>query len=101
MLIADRFPCSKEKLLREYATYKFDHNVDDIFQHCKGDIVKFWCTLKVEGYLELSSVAFSILAMSPENATCERAFSVIKYIKNDQRSCLAQLHLDNALRVAM
>ena len=78
MLIADRFPCSKEKLLREYATYKFDHNVNDIFQHCKGDIVKFWCTLKVEGYPELSSVAFSILAMSPENSTCERAFSVIK-----------------------
>ena len=99
--LADRFPCQKEKLLREYATYKFDRNVDDIFQHCKGDIVKFWSTLKLEGYPELSSVAFGILVMSPENATCERAFSVMKYIKNDQRSCLSQLHLDNALRIAL
>ena len=69
--LADRFPCSKEKL-REYATYKFDQNVDDIFQHCNGDIVKFWSTPKLEGYPELSSVAFGILVMSPENATCER-----------------------------
>ena len=99
--LADRFPCKKEKLLREYATYKFDQNVDDIFQHCKGDIVKFWSTLKLEGYPELSSIAFGILVMSPENATCERAFSVMKYIKNDQRSCLTQLHLDNALRIAL
>ena len=45
--LADRFSCNKEKLLREYATYKFDQNVDDIFQHCKRDIVKFWSTLKV------------------------------------------------------
>lgn len=63
--LADRFPCSKEKLFRKYATYKFDQNVDDIFQHCKRDIVKFWCTLKLEGYPELSSVAFGILVMSP------------------------------------
>ena len=41
------------------------------------------------------------MAMSPENASCERAFSVMKYIKNDQRTCLTQLHLDNALRIAM
>ena len=53
--LADRFPCKKEKLLREYATYKFDQNVDDIFQYCKGDIVKFWSTLKLEGYPQLSS----------------------------------------------
>ena len=99
--LADRFPCNKEKLLREYATYKFDQNVDDIFQHCKGYIVKFWSTLRVEGYQELSSIVFGILVMSPENATCERAFSVMKYIKNDQRSCLTQLHLDNALRIAL
>ena len=98
--LADGFPCSKEKL-REYTTYKFDQNVDDIFQHCKGDIVKFWSTLKLEGYPELSSVAFGILVMSPENATCERAFSVLEYIKNDQRSCLTQLHLDNALCIAL
>lgn len=44
--LTDRFPCNKEKLLWEYATYKFDQNVDDNFQHCKGDIVKFWCTLR-------------------------------------------------------
>ena len=44
---------------------------------------------------------FGILAMSPENATCERAFSVMKYIKNDQRSCLTQLHLGYALRIAL
>lgn len=50
---------------------------------------------------ELSSVAFGILVMSPENATCERAFSVMKYLKNDQHSCLTQLHLDNALRIAL
>ena len=99
--LADRFPCQKEKLLREYATYKFDRNVDDIFQHCKGDVVKFWSTLKLEGYPELSSVAFGILVMSPENATCERAFSVMKYIKNNQCSCLSQLHLDNALHIAL
>ena len=77
----DRFPCNKEKLLTEYATYKFDQNVDDIFQHCKGDIVKFWSTLKVKGYQDLSSIAFDILVVSPENATCESAFSVIKYIR--------------------
>jgi len=39
--------------------------------------------------------------MSPENATCERAFSVMKYIKNDQHSCLTQLYLDNALCIAL
>ena len=54
--LADRFPCNKEKLLREHATYKFDQNVDDIFQHYKGDIVKFWSTLKVERYQELRAL---------------------------------------------
>ena len=99
--LAARFPCKKDQLLRECARYKFDQNVENTFQHCKGDLVKFWCTLKQEGYPELSNVAFGILVMSPENATCERAFSVMKYINNDQRLCLTQLHLDNALRIAL
>ena len=42
--------------------------------------MKFWSTLKLEGYPELSSIAFGILVMSPENATCERAFSMMKYV---------------------
>ena len=36
-----------------------------------------------------------------ENASCERAFSIMKFIKNKQRSCLSQLHLDNALRIGL
>ena len=39
--LADRFPCRKEKLLREYATYKFDQNVDDIFQHCNCQVLVY------------------------------------------------------------
>ena len=42
-----------------------------------------------------------ILVIAPENASCKRAFSTIKFIKNNQRSCLSQLHLDNALRIGL
>ena len=38
--------------------------------------------LKDEGYAGLSNIAFGIMAMSPENASCERAFSIMKYIIN-------------------
>ena len=40
-----------------------------------------------------------IRVIAPENASCERAFFIMKFIKNNQRSCLSQLHLDNALRI--
>ena len=40
-----------------------------------------------------------ILVIAPENASCERAFFIMKFIKNIQRSCLSQLHLDNALHI--
>ena len=101
--LAARFPCKKDQLLRKCARYKFEQNVDNVFQHCKGDLVKFWSTLKQEGYPELSNVAFDILVMMsrPQNVTCERALSLMKYIMNDQRSCLTQLHLDNALCIAL
>ena len=66
--------------------------------YCQGNLVELWALLKDEGYASLSNIAFGIMAMSPENASCERAFSVMKY---DQHTCLTQLHLDNALRIAM
>ena len=52
-------------------------------------------------YPELSRIAVGILVIVPENASCERAFSIMKFIKNNQRSCLSQLHLDNALRIGL
>ena len=52
-------------------------------------------------YPELSRIAVGILVIAPENASCERAFSIMKFIKNNQRSCLSQLHLDNALRIGL
>ena len=42
-----------------------------------------------------------ILVIAPENASCERAFSIMKFIKKNKRSCLSQLHLDNALRIGL
>ena len=66
--------------------------------YCQGNLVELWALLKDEGYASLGNIAFGIMAMSPENASCERAFSVMKY---DQHTCLTQLHLDNALRIAM
>ena len=42
-----------------------------------------------------------ILVIASENASCEQAFSIMKFIKNNQRSCLTQLHLDNALRIGL
>ena len=86
---------------REYSRYVHDQNVDDCWHCCQGNLVKLWTQLKNEGYSGLSNIAFGIMAMSPENASCERAFFIMKYIKNDQRTCLTQLHLDNALRIAM
>ena len=61
--------------------------------------VKLCNTLSNEGYPELSRIALGILVIAPENSSCERAFSIMKFIKNNQRSCLSQLHLDNALRI--
>ena len=52
-----------------------------IFHHCDGNIVKLWNTLSNEGYPELSRVALGILVIAPENASCERAFSIMKFIK--------------------
>ena len=49
----------------------------------------------------MSRIALWILIIAPENASCERAFSIMKFIKNNQRSCLSQLHLDNALRIGL
>ena len=100
--LARRFssPDSAE-VSREYLRYRHDQNVDDCLHHCDGNLVKLWTVLKDEGYAGLSNIAFGIMAMSPENASCERAFSIMKYIKNNQRTCLTQLHLDNALRIAM
>ena len=97
-----RFPsCDQSKVSREYARYIFDKNVDDVFHHCDGNIVKLWKTLSNEGYPELSRIALGILVIAPENASCERAFSIMKFIKNNQCSCLSQLHLDNALRIGL
>ena len=42
-----------------------------------------------------------IFVIAPEYASCERAFSIMKFIKNNKRSCLSQLHLDNALRIGL
>ena len=42
---------------------------------------------------ELSRIAVGILVIAP--ASCERAFSIMKFIKNNQ------LHLDNALRIGL
>ena len=42
-----------------------------------------------------------ILVIAPENASCEQTFSIIKFINNNQRSCLSQLHLDNVLRIGL
>ena len=55
----------------------------------------------IQCYPELSRIAVGILVIAPENASCERAFSIMKFIKNNQRSCLSQLHLDNALRIGL
>ena len=52
-------------------------------------------------YPELSRIAVGILVIAPENASCERAFSIMKFIKNNKCSCLSQLHLDNALRIGL
>ena len=57
--------------------------------------------LKFELLVMLSRIAVGILVIAPENASCERAFSIMKFIKNNQRSCLSQLHLDNALRIGL
>ena len=76
-------------------TCRQDENVDDCLHHCDGDLVKLWTVLKDEGYAGLSNIAFGIMAMPPENASCERAFLIMKY------TCLTQLHLDNTLRIAM
>ena len=100
-VVARRFSLPTAEVSREYSRYVHDQNVDDSFHHCDGNLVKLWTLLKDEGYPGLSNIAFGIMAMSPENASCERAFSIMKYIKNDQRTCLTQLHLDNALRIAM
>ena len=48
-------------------------------------------------YPELSRIAVGIHVIAPENASCEHAFSIMQFIINNQRSCLSQLHLDNAL----
>ena len=45
--------------------------------------VKLWNTLSNEGYPELSRIALGILVIAPENASCERAFSIMKFIKNN------------------
>ena len=66
------------------------------FDNCDGNIVKLWNTLSNEGYPELCRISLGILVIAPENASCEQAFSIMKFIKNNQRSCLSQLHLDNA-----
>ena len=101
MELARRFSSlNPEDVSREYSRYVHDQNVDDCL-HCHGNLVKLWAQLRTEGYYGLSNIAFGIMVMSPENASCERAFTVIKYIKNYQRSCLTQLYLDNALRIAM
>ena len=42
-----------------------------------------------------------ILVIAPENASCERAFSIMKFIKNNHLFCLSQLHLDNALHIGL
>ena len=58
----------------------------------------------IQGYIcypELSRIAVGILVIAPENASCERAFSIMKFIKKNQRSCLSQLHLDNALHIGL
>ena len=102
MELATRFSVANpEDVSREYSRYLHDQNVDDCWHHCQGNLVKLWAQLQNEGYSGLSNIAFGIMAMCPENASCERAFSIMKYIKNDQRTCLTQLHLDNALRIAM
>ena len=75
-----RFPsCDQSKVTREYARYIFDKNVDDVFHHCDGNNVKLWNTLSNEGYPELSRIALGILVIAPENASCERAFSIMNY----------------------
>ena len=52
-------------------------------------------------YPELSRLAVGILEIAPENASCERTFSIMKFINNNQHSCPSQLHLDNALRIGL
>ena len=42
-----------------------------------------------------------ILVIAIENGSCERAFSIMKFIKKKKLSCLSQLHLDNALRIGL
>ena len=59
-------------------TCRQDENVDDCLHHCDGDLVKLCTVLKDEGYAGLSNIAFGIMAMSPENASCERAFLIMK-----------------------
>ena len=51
----------------------------------------------IQGYIcypELSRIAVGILVIAPENASCE-------VILKNQRSCLSQLHLDNALHIGL
>ena len=85
--LARRFSSlNPEDVSREYSRYVHDQNVDDCLQHCHGNLVKLWAQLRNEGYCGLSNIAFCIMAMSPENASCERAFSIMKYVKNDQRT---------------
>ena len=58
----------------------------------------------IQGYIcypELSRIAVGILVIAPDNASCERAFSIMKFIKKNQLSCLSQLHLDNALHIGL
>ena len=58
-------------------------------------------TQRYNDHPELSHIAVGILVIAPENASCERAFSIMKFIKKNQRSCLSQLQLDNALRIGL
>ena len=85
-----------EELEMEILNFQEDISLKSSFATCSN----YWTLVDRNKYPMIHSIALKIYSCFGSTYLCEVAFSSMSIIQNKYRSCLADSHLDDALRAA-
>ena len=89
-----------EDLARQKATLRQNHKWSDLEKRQKPDKLVFdtW-NARTDSYINMKKYAFGVLSIFGSTYLCEQSFSVMNYLKNEQRSRLTDESLQSQMKL--
>ena len=89
-----------EDLARQKATLRQNHKWSDLEKLQKPDKLVFdtWNAIP-DSYINMKKYAFGVLSIFGSTYLCEQSFSVMNYLKNEQRSRLTDESLQSQMKL--